>query len=185
VVSACRWSPLVAQQLQHGQDSAVFTPAAWLGWAQESPPRRWRAPLVAGWLLACAAVIASVWRTWAAWQLPSALDSTAAHVWFGVVVAAEVLLSAFGAIALARAGHGRWTSSWVCLVVGAHFIPLAVLFRAPALHLLGAVLVVVAVGSSLGARRVQVHPSAITGAAAGIVFLLFAVGAWSASVGAA
>lgn len=158
---------------------------AWFGWAQEYPPPRWRPLLIAAWIVTLPLVVTAVGLVWANWDEPSALDTEAARSWFGVVVALEVTLSAVGAYVLSRVGLSRWTSPWVCLVVGLHFVPLAVLFEAPGLHLLGALLIGVSGAAMLSADRRRLHPSALTGAGAGLVLLLFAtIAVWSVRAGA-
>lgn len=79
------------------------------------------------------------------------------------------------ALALALRKRAQWTSSWICLIVGVHFVPLAVIFGDGYLHVLAAVLVLVALVSVVVSRRTGIHRSAIVGLSAGATLWLFAI----------
>ncbi|WP_374928977.1 hypothetical protein [Kytococcus sedentarius] len=61
------------------------------------------------------------------------------YAWFGVLVAAELVLAGVGCLVLARRGRADWMAWWVALVVALHFIPLAFILDDLSLVLLGAV----------------------------------------------
>jgi hypothetical protein len=157
--------------------AAVFGVAgfAWFGWAQEAPPRAWRLPLAVGSAVSLTIGAAGGALARRDWDLGSALAGEDARQWFGIVAGLEVGLVAVGAAVLALRRAGRWIATWTCLVVGAHFIPLAVLFGDAGLYVLAVALVLVAAVGIGTARRRGLHPSAVTGLGAGGVLLLFAV----------
>lgn len=109
--------------------------SVWLGWAQESPAARLRVPLIAGAVTGVALAAGFGLATGLHWSDPTSLDGQ--YPVFGVVVAVEVVLAGAGALILASTGHARWTAWWVALVVAAHFISLAWIFRGSSLAGLG------------------------------------------------
>lgn len=87
---------------------------------------------------------------------------------FGVAaIGAAVLLL------LRRAGH---LAPWICLVVGMHFYPMAPVLENADLYLLGTLLTAVALVSPVVAARRELPASAVTGAGAGPLLLVFALG---------
>ncbi len=99
----------------------------WLGWAQESPPRAGRWPLVVGSVLGIALGAAFGLVAGARWSDGSALDGR--YHWLGMLVAVEVIVAGSGCLLLVRRGAGRWMAWWVALVVAVHFIPLGLLLE--------------------------------------------------------
>lgn len=154
-----------------------FFASCWFGWAQENPPARWRTPLIAGAIGSVLIAMTGGVLAWRHWSHMSALDQPGAMARFGIVVGIEVGLAALGAGILVLAGRSASMAPWICLVVGAHFWPLAPLLKDPSLYLLGTVLVVIAIGTLLTTRRTSVIPSAIVGACAGSALLVTAGGA--------
>jgi hypothetical protein len=70
-------------------------------------------------------------------------------LWFGVVFGVEAILIAFTAMFLARAGRPLLIPVAVVVIVGAHFLPLARIFRIPTYGFAGALLMAAALGSLL------------------------------------
>ena len=135
--------------------AAIFGVAgfAWLGWAQEDPPPRWRVPLgVASMISLVTGVVGGV-LAWRNWGPESALATESARESFGIVAGIELGLAALGAVVLAAAQAGALDSAWVCFVVGAHFVPLAIIFDDAGLHVLACALIVVSGAAVVGARR--------------------------------
>lgn len=107
----------------------------WFGWSQEDPPRSWRWKLGLG--SALGAALAGIFGFSVArhWDSGSALEGR--YEWFGLLVLAEVVAAAAGAVYLARKKRSRWIAWWVGLVVALHFFPLAFLLEDLSLVLLG------------------------------------------------
>lgn len=156
--------------------AAVFSVAAmaWLGWAQEGPPQGWALWLGIGSGTCVLAAAAAGLLAWRHWDEPTVLGGPHEGIVFGIIVGIEVLVAAGGAAALALAGHGGWTSVWVCAVVGAHFVPLGTFFHDRGLWVLAGLLVAAAGAALLWARQTSVLPSAATGLLAGACFAVFA-----------
>ncbi|MEU4546281.1 hypothetical protein [Nonomuraea dietziae] len=128
----------------------------WFGWAQEDPPRRWRIWLGAGAVLGVGLAVAFGVLTAANWDQPTALEGR--YVWFGVLVAAEVIAAGAGCFVLARRGAPRWMAWWVAVVVAAHFLPLALLLNDIGVALVGVVQTIV-LGSVVPHLRSTPTPS--------------------------
>ncbi|MEU3305528.1 hypothetical protein ACWGSK_05305 [Nocardiopsis sp. NPDC055551] len=148
---------------------------AWFGWAQERPPGdRVRWALGAGSLLALGLTVYGVTRV---------LDSRSEGViaagdnlrTYLIVVGLEFALALVGAIVLRFVDRSEYTSAWICLVVGAHFFPLAPLLNQPILHLVGVLLCAWPFLAVRGARRHDVSISFATGVGAGVCLLFFDV----------
>jgi hypothetical protein len=95
----------------------------WFGWAQEDPPQHWRIRLGLGSALGIGFAVTFGVLTATNWDAPTALDGK--YVWFGVLVAAEVVAAGIGCLVLAGRGAPRWMAWWVAVVVAVHFLPLA------------------------------------------------------------
>jgi hypothetical protein len=108
----------------------------------------------------------------------AAFSEPSATLQYGIIVGVEFGIAAAGAAVVAVRGRGEYVASWVCLVVGVHFWPMAPVLKTPSLVVLGALLTVVAVAAVLLPRRTGVAPSAISGAGAGVALLGFAI--WAA-----
>ncbi|MEV0676112.1 hypothetical protein AB0I60_06260 [Actinosynnema sp. NPDC050436] len=149
----------------------------WFGWSQEDPPRRWRVWLGVGSAVGVAFAGAFGILTALHWGQPTSLQGK--YVWFGVLVAAEVVAAGVGCLVLARRGRSRWMAWWVAVVVAAHFLPLALFLRD-----FGVAAVGVAQLAALGwavprLRAVTTTSSRLAGPIMGVSLLL------SAAVGAA
>ncbi|WP_029138809.1 hypothetical protein [Nakamurella lactea] len=159
---------------------AVFTVAwfglmtmVWFGWAQEDPPPRWRIWLGIGSVIGTAIAIGFGVATAANWDSPSALQGR--YQWFGVLVAAEVLLAGGGCAWLAKTHRQRWMAWWVGLVVAVHFLPLAWLLDDASIAVIGALELVILVGLHRRLRSDTRTTSAQVGAAMGTSLLAYAV----------
>lgn len=144
--------------------------AGWFGWAQDDPPRGWRAPLVIGSILAILIAIAGGMLTWRHWSDGSAINSDTGPV-FGIIVGIEVALAAVGALLLRRRDRDDLIPAWVALVVGVHLFPLAPLFQYPLLAVTAVLVTISALASVPVARSTSITVSAATGAAVGLVLL--------------
>ena len=150
---------------------------SWFGWAQEAPPSRWRPFLAAG--SALGLVVGAGMGIVAAlnWDAPSALDIDGRAEAFGIVVGIEVALCLGGALVLRARDHEDLVSPWIGVVVGLHFVPLALIFNDPSLYVLATLMTAGAVVGTVVARRRGITPSAVVGAISGSLLLVFAAGA--------
>lgn len=145
----------------------------WLGWAQEAPPKRAPALLGIGSALGIVAAVGGGLLVWRSWDTPSALDGR--YAWFGVLVAAELVLAGLACAVLAARGRARWFAAGVGAVVAAHFVPLGLLLEDPALIVLGIVQLALVAAAVVVARRRALAPSFTVGAALGTSLLLAAL----------
>lgn len=133
---------------------AVFGLAAfvWSGWAQEGPPRSplWRVALgvlgVAGLALAGWGVSLAV-RHWG--SATAMAPGTSGFTAYLVVFWVEVLVAGVVGVLLSRSGHAGLVAPWVLLVVGVHFVALALVLGQPVLHVAAGLLSAVAVVAAL------------------------------------
>lgn len=155
--------------------AAVFGFAAfvWFGWAQEAPPARWRLPLGLGSAVGLLLAVAGGVLAWRNWGPESVLTDPEVRRAFGVVCGVEFAAAGLGALALALTKRPKWTASWIAFVVGVHFVPLAVIFGDPGMHVLAAVVVLVVGLAVLVHRRTGTAPSAVTGLGTGIALAVF------------
>ena len=167
--------------MQYTRDGAMtalilgFFASSWFGWAQEKPPPGWRSPLIVGAVLSLMVGAVCAWRNWSG---GSALNEPGAMRHYGIIVGVEFGTAAAGAVALALWGRGEYASAWVCLVVGAHFWPMAPVLKSPSLVALGVLLTVVAAAAVFVSRQTGIAASAVAGAGAGVALLGFA--SWAA-----
>lgn len=153
----------------------------WFGWAQESPPRWMRNPLILGSCIGVAVAAGFGVLTAMHWADPTALDGRYAQ--FGLVVGAEFILADAGAAILALNGKYRWTAWWVALVVAGHFVSLAWLLEGPSLAVLGVVQVVALVIGAVVARADVAPSSRWVGPLMGLSLLLYALVAGALTLG--
>jgi hypothetical protein len=148
----------------------------WFGWAQEDPPKRWRAWLGAGSVLGILFAVGFGVLTALNWDEPTALEGR--YPWFGVLVAAEVVAAGAGCFVLARRGAARWMAWWVAIVVAAHFLPLALLLEDVGIAVAGLVQLV-ALGAVVPRLRAgDATSSRLAGPVMGVILLV------SAAIGA-
>lgn len=148
----------------------------WFGWAQEDPPKRWRAWLGVGSVLGIGLAVGFGVLTAVHWGEPTALEGR--YPWFGVLVGAEVVAAGAGCLVLARRGESRWMAWWVAVVVAAHFLPLALLLEDAGVAVAG-VVQLVALGSVVPRlRATDTTTSRVAGPVMGVILLV------SAAVGA-
>ncbi|MEU4569798.1 hypothetical protein [Micromonospora sp. NPDC023956] len=160
----------------HAMTALIFGAFAssWFGWAQERPPRALVRPLIAGAVLSLAVAVTGGVLAVLHWSTGSALSEPGAMKRYGVIVGIEFGVAAFGVLALALRKQAHLFPTWVCLVVGVHFWPMAPVLRSPALRVLAVVMVVVALAAWLVARRWKLPLSATTGVGAGVTLLIAA-----------
>lgn len=144
----------------------------WLGWAQEDPPKGARWVLGLGSLAGVAFAGVYLPQVFVNWDTASALDGR--YHWYGLVVAAEVLVAAIGAVQLVRRDRTRWVAWWVAMVVAIHFLTLAPLLDDPALAVLGVIQAIGLVGLLIRLRGVDGVTSRLVGPWMGATFLAFA-----------
>jgi hypothetical protein len=165
---------------EHIRDAAAtavvfgFFASSWFGWAQEAPPARWRPRLVAAAVAALLTAVAGGLLTWRHWTDGTAFDRDTS-IAFGVVVAVEVGLAGLGSAVLALIRRAALIPAWIAVVVGAHFVPIAVLIDYPFLHVVAVVVTVGAVAAVPLARRRGIAISAVTGAVTGTALLAAAL----------
>lgn len=151
---------------------AGFFGSAWFAWGMAEPT-----PTAVTWLLQTGAILALVVTIGGivvavrstAGSDPMADPAVRRRYW--LIVGLEFGIIAIGSLLLGSAGMGEWVPVWVCAVVGAHFVPLAGVFRADPLKVVGVALVVVAVVALIVGITTSVSPGTLTGAGAGLVLL--------------
>jgi len=161
----------------HAVMAAIFGFAGfvWFGWAQEDPPDRWRRRLGIGAVLGGLVAIAGGLFAWQNWGPESALAVPGAQRAFGIICGIEFGLAGLGAAVLALTKRLQWTAPWVALVVGVHFVPLAILLGDAGLYVLAALIVVAVVISVVVHRRTGIAMSATTGLGTGAVLVVFGI----------
>jgi hypothetical protein len=142
----------------------------WFGWAQEAPPSRWRPWLGAGSVVSVLTAIGGGMLAWRHWHDGTVFDAKTSPV-FGIVVAVEFILAGVGAAILGRRGRKELIVSWVALVVGLHFLPLAWFLHFPLLGVMGVVMAVAAVAGGPVAKSRKLATSAVVGAACGLILV--------------
>lgn len=145
----------------------------WFGWAQESPPRALRVPLIVGSVIGVVLAIGFGVVTAIHWGNPTALEGR--YEIFGIIVGAEVVLAGVGAAAFGLTGHGRWMAWWVAVVVAVHFASLAWVLDGPWLAVLGAIQLVALIVLVPLMRGSAVPTSRWVGPVMGLTLLVYAV----------
>ncbi|HEU5389314.1 MAG TPA: hypothetical protein VFV73_25785 [Streptosporangiaceae bacterium] len=151
-----------------------FFASSWFGWAQERPPAAWRSPLITGIVLSLAVSATGAVVAWRHWSGDSALSEPGAMRQYGIILGVEFGVAAAGAAALALLRHCEYVAPWICLVVGAHFFPMAPALKSPPLFVLGTVPIAIAAAAALICRGRNLVLSAVTGAGAGMALLGYA-----------
>jgi hypothetical protein len=147
---------------------------AWFGWARQAPPAGWPVPLgVGSGLGAVLAVLAGV-SAWRVWHSGSAMARAGGRRTYHLAVGAEAAVIAAGVVTLVVTGQSAYVAPWVLGVVGAHFLPLSRLFAIRDLAVAGWCLVVVAVVAVFAGLLGTVAPSAVAGAAGGLILVVAA-----------
>ncbi|MGW5878820.1 hypothetical protein ACWFMI_19960 [Nocardiopsis terrae] len=158
-----------------------FFSAAWFGWAQERPPAgaaRWL--LGAGSSLGTLAAAAGGLLAWRHWNGGSVLAEDPDMNLYLIILGVESGLALLGVLVLLAMGRSDYFAPWVCLVVGAHFFPLAPVLANPVLYVLGAWLTAWPFLAVRWAHRQDLAPSFTTGTGAGPALLLAALPAVAA-----
>lgn len=147
--------------------------SSWFGWAQERPPPAWRPMLVAASIVSLLTAVVGGILTWQNWSEGTVFDADTSLV-FGIVVGIEFTVAALGAVLLTAWRRQDLIPAWVAFVVGVHFFPLAWLLQYPLIHVLAALVIVVALAAVPLARSRSLPVSAVTGPATGVVLLAVA-----------
>ena len=142
----------------------------WFGWAFQGSPRSWRAWLVAGLVPSYAILIGSAIVAVLHWGDGSVFDATTSTR-FGILVGIEAALAALGAGILARR-RPDLVPVWIAVVVGVHFVPVAVLLHYPWLHVVAGLTTAAALAAVPVARRTSQPVSAVTGVGLGLALLI-------------
>lgn len=152
-----------------------FFSMAWFGWSQENPPRNWRKYI--GILTGIALVIflGGIYLSYSNWGAGSALDDATSMNYYFVFLVLEFVIAAIGAFILYRKDRSKYVSPWVCFIVGVHFFGLRYVFDDFSQHILGLLLVIVAVTAIYISRNSKLAMSAITGVSAGTILMIFAL----------
>ena len=148
---------------------------AWFGWGQAEPPAGWSPALIAG---SFASVVAALLAGSAMRRLRGAepsMSDPVVHRRYWRIVGAEAAACLLGAVVLTEAGQPPFVPAWILLVVGAHFLPLARLFRIAELYPAGLALAAIAVAAAITGTVTAIRPSAVAGAGGGLACLIAAL----------
>lgn len=148
---------------------------SWFGWAQENPPKSWRIPLGIGSGLSLLVGLIGVYFSILNWDESTALSAAGAFSSYLTFVVIEVILAAVGAFLLTHYKKQYYIASWICFIVGVHFIWLKHVFQDPSLYILATLLIVVSWISIFLSKKKNISNSALTGVGAGFVLFCFAV----------
>ena len=151
-----------------------FFASSWFGWALDDPPASWRVRLITGAILSVATAGTGAFYTWRYWSDGSVFDASTSRA-FGIVVGIEVALAGIGSWYLSARNRAELIPAWIALVVGVHFLPLAVLLEYPMLNVLAVLLTIGALLAVPLSRRRSLPISAVTGAMAGPILLAAAL----------
>ncbi|NQX35135.1 hypothetical protein [Herbiconiux sp. VKM Ac-2851] len=158
----------------------------WAGWAHERPPQgvRWRVVLVVIQAAGLALLGVGLPPLVRNWDASSALvPGSPALVWYIVVAWVEVIAIAVVGVWLVRTKRAELVAAPAMVVVGIHFVPLAVVFGQPILMVAAVLLTAVGVVAFFLPRRVAA-PSFWCGVLGGPVFLAIGVTTLVAGLGA-
>jgi hypothetical protein len=151
-----------------------FFGSVWFGWAQESPPRSWRPWLLTGSVASLVTMVVGGILVWRHWNDGTVFDEDTSRT-FGVVVGIEFALAGIGAAVLGARGRKDVIPVWIALVVGVHLFPVAVIIRAPLIHVVAALVTIAALATIPVARSRSLPVSATIGLGAGTVLLVSAL----------
>ncbi|GAB2917658.1 hypothetical protein GCM10027280_00840 [Micromonospora polyrhachis] len=168
---------MIALHVRDAAATAVifgFFASSWYGWAQEAPPPAWRKLLATGSITAILMAVAGGLLAWRHWSDGTAFDADTSRT-FGIVVGIEFGLAGIGAGILAALRRSELISAWIALVVGVHLFPVAELIDYPLIHVVAALITLVALAAIPVARSRSLKVSAVVGVGAGSVLLAAAV----------
>jgi hypothetical protein len=146
----------------------------WFGWAQENPPKSWRAWLGIGSVLSVVTMVAGIYLAATNWGAASTLTRETS-IAFGIVFWTEFILAGIGAWILAAKHKKQYIPAWIAFVVGVHFLPLAWIFQDWWLYLLTSLTTTMAIVAVIVAKKTGIAISALTGTLMGCVLLIFAL----------
>jgi hypothetical protein len=148
-----------------------FFALSWLGWALEAPPRRARGWIIASMVVAAGIMVAGGVLAAAYWSDGTVFDADTSPI-FGIVVGVEFALSGLGAWFLSSRGRSELIPPFIAVVVGVHFIPLALILEQNMLFVLAGAVTAAAVIATIAARRRGLAVSFVNGVAIGTVLWL-------------
>lgn len=148
----------------------------WFGWAQENPPKKWRAWLGVGSGVGLLVAALGGFLASQNWHAGSALKADpSAYTFYLAVVAFEVVLSFVGAMWLQKHGKPQLVAPWIALVVGLHFAPLALVFQDTWLYVLAALVAGGVIAAYAISRRTKLPVNTLACAFTGAILLVFAL----------
>lgn len=155
-----------------------FFASVWFGWAQEDPPMAWEMPLTIGAVIGIGFALVCGIFAYLNWHSGSILNNETVFRKYLIIVGIEFGVALLGALVLLLSGNSIYLSPWICLLVGVHLWPMAAVLQNSGLYVLSIALSVMALGSVPIASNLNITISAVTGAGAGTLLILFSV--WSA-----
>lgn len=160
-----------------------FAAVGWFSWGMSTPGPGWMDALVTAGLVAAvlAGTLALVRMRHATGEASMGRDAAATRSWW-IWLIVEVVLIVGGMAVLAALDLSDYASTWVVLVMGLHFIPLAGSFGVPFLHVTAWACVAVAVAALLVGLLTDSSPHPWAAAGAGLALVLSSL-ATSSGVG--
>ncbi len=145
----------------------------WFGWGRQDPPSGWSVPLLMGSVVGLGVAVAGgllLWRLRSSGE--SAMSDARIRRGWRLIVGVEVVTIVLGNVLLNISGRPSYVAAWTLFVVGAHFLPMARVFRMPGIGAAGVVLMAVAVGAAVVGMTGPTAPSALAGLGGGLVCLV-------------
>ncbi len=150
-----------------------FAAVMWFGWSQQGPPASWVPFLIGGSVVGAVVAALALVLTIKHRGGGSTMRQAAGSRGYRRTVIIEVGAIAVGAAALGLTGQAAYISPWVLFIVGVHYLPLGSLFRISSLRLCGLLLAVTAAAAAIVGVTGDVLPSAVAGAAGGVLMVAF------------
>lgn len=144
--------------------------SAWFGWGRQDPPSGWSIPLLIGSVVGLGVAVAGgllLRRLLSSGE--SAMNDPRIRRSWRLIVGVEVVAILLGNVLLGLSGRPAYAAAWTLFVVGAHFLPMARVFRMPGIGVAGVILMAVGVGAAAVAVAGLAAPSAVAGLGGGLV----------------
>lgn len=144
--------------------------SAWFGWGRQDPPSGWSIPLLMGSVVGlCVAVAGGLLVRRLLSSGESAMSDPRIRRSWRLIVGVEVVTILLGNVLLGLSGRPAYAAAWTLFVVGAHFLPMARVFRMPGIAVAGVLLMAVAIGAAAVSIAGLAAPSAVAGLGGGLV----------------